>query len=333
MVNSSSKPPLVSQFFHTGPALSDFNSLGSLISNPITATNNGQNLGTQSNPAGSTTTAPSSTTNASTTTSTVTRVVVGASLPTPVACSPFTKSENQKIEIAWQSLHEKVSSSSIPTSSRVTQPNSTHQGQPHRSQKSSLESLDTHLEFQLKGKAKLTSEITRKQSNSYCHDIRRSSHFICQSKHLNLLDIYTCLYFLENNGHQENISSSDLPLSDNQATASDGFDKEDAVLNLSMEDHPHIVPVGLDSLFTVGMWIFKNLGIYTSLLSRLVLLYLFLRIIFGFVESDVRRLKLYPAFWHGPHLDVYKGQWFYPTNSKRKRTNTTRQVQSTAQIA
>ncbi|PLW18710.1 hypothetical protein PCANC_12547 [Puccinia coronata f. sp. avenae] len=221
MVNSSSKPPLVSQFFHTGPALSDFNSLGSLISNPITATNNGQNLGTQSNPAGSTTTAPSSTTNASTTSSTVTRVVVGASLPTPVACSPFTKSENQKIEIAWQSLHEK---------------------------KSSLESLDTHLEFQLKGKAKLTSEIT------------------------------------QNNGHQENISSSDLPLSDNQATASDGFDKEDAVLNLSMEDHPHIVPVGLDSLFTV----------------------------------DVRRLKLYPAFWHGPHLDVYKGQWFYPTNSKQK---------------
>lgn len=37
MANSSSKPPLVSHFFHTGPALSDFNSLGSLISNPITS--------------------------------------------------------------------------------------------------------------------------------------------------------------------------------------------------------------------------------------------------------------------------------------------------------
>ncbi|KAI9618054.1 hypothetical protein KEM48_006841 [Puccinia striiformis f. sp. tritici PST-130] len=29
------------------------------------------------------------------------------------------------------------------------------------------------------------------------------------------------------------------------------YDHEDAVLNLSMEDHPYIVPVGIDSLFTV----------------------------------------------------------------------------------
>lgn len=106
--------------------------------------------------------------------------------------------------------------------------------------------LEAHLEFQPKsGKAKLAQSETQK------------------------------------NPDDEDNSSSTF---DNQAITSDEFTNQDAVLNLSMEDHPYIVPVGLDSLFTV----------------------------------DVRRLKLYPAFWHGPHLDVYKGKWFYPTTSKQK---------------
>jgi len=124
MANSSSKPPLVSHFFHTGPALSDFNSLGSLISNPITSSSGGTstsapgghnpNIQTNANQTGSTTTTtPCNTTNASSTTLTVSRVVAGASLPAPVACSPFSKNENHRIELAWQTLHADQNSNSI----------------------------------------------------------------------------------------------------------------------------------------------------------------------------------------------------------------------------
>jgi len=264
MANSSSKPPLVSHFFHTGPALSDFNSLGSLISNPITSSSGGTstsapgghnpNIQTNANQTGSTTTTtPCNTTNASSTTLTVSRVVAGASLPAPVACSPFSKNENHRIELAWQTLHADQNSNSISHKTSFPSGSSDFANKqnfdpdlPHPSKKSSLPCLEAHLEFQPKsGKAKLAQSET------------------------------------QNNPDDEDNSSSTF---DNQAITSDEFTNQDAVLNLSMEDHPYIVPVGLDSLFTV----------------------------------DVRRLKLYPAFWHGPHLDVYKGKWFYPTTSKQK---------------
>ncbi|KNZ50755.1 uncharacterized protein VP01_4253g1 [Puccinia sorghi] len=260
--------PLVSHFFHTGLALSDFNSLGSLISNPITSSSGGAttsasgghnpNIQTNANPSGSTTTTTSNPTNASSTTSTVSRVVAGASLPAPVACSPFSKDENHIIELAWQTLHADQNSNSISQtksfpfgSSGLTNKQTFDPNLPHPSKKSSLPRLEAHLEFEPKsGKAKLAQSETQ-----------------------------------PNHDDDDNAS---LTL-DNQAIASDEFDNQDAVLNLSMEDHPYIIPVGLDSLFTV----------------------------------DVRRLKLYPAFWHGPHLDVYKGKWFYPTTSKRKQKNFT----------
>ncbi|OAV97131.1 hypothetical protein PTTG_05759 [Puccinia triticina 1-1 BBBD Race 1] len=254
MANSTSKPPLVSHFLHTGPALSDFNSLGSLISNPTTSSS-ASSTNPTSNPSQSTTAGGSTTTttasSTTTTTSTATRVVAGGSLPTPVACSPFSKKENEKIELAWRILHAPRNSNSSSekttirrSSGSTDQISNSHPS--HRSQQSTADSQGAHLEFNPKGKAKLVSETTGNTDN------------------------------------EDDTSSFQLP--DSQAVDSDEFDNEDAVLNLSMDDHPSIVPVGLDSLFTV----------------------------------DVRRLKLYPAFWHGPHLDVYKGKWFYPTTSKHK---------------
>ncbi|KAA1134164.1 hypothetical protein PGTUg99_030663 [Puccinia graminis f. sp. tritici] len=256
MANSNSKPPLVSHFFHTGPALSDFNSLGSIISNP---TNNSAapstNLTTNnqpSNPTNGITTTTTTNINTSTTT-TVTRVVANASLPAPVACSPFNKKENANIELAWQLLHSHRNSSSSSEKNTIRRSSGStvtdkQISDPDRSQQSNSESHHIpHLEFTPKGKAKLMSETNGK------------------------------------NDDQDDYSPS-VKLPDNQPMDVDELDNEDGVLNLSMEDHPYIVPVGLDSLFTV----------------------------------DVRRLKLYPAFWHGPHLDVYKGKWFYPTTNKQK---------------
>ncbi|KAG0145235.1 hypothetical protein CROQUDRAFT_46096 [Cronartium quercuum f. sp. fusiforme G11] len=60
-------------------------------------------------------------------------------------------------------------------------------------------------------------------------------------------------------------------------------DDDDLVLNLEL-DEKYYVPVGLDSLFTV----------------------------------DVRRLRLSPAFWHGPCLQVFRGEWFYASSNKSK---------------
>jgi hypothetical protein len=49
--------------------------------------------------------------------------------------------------------------------------------------------------------------------------------------------------------------SSSVKSPQNQPMDVDELDNEDGVLNLSIEDHPYIVPVGLDSLFTVGMYV------------------------------------------------------------------------------
>ncbi|KNZ50774.1 uncharacterized protein VP01_4247g3, partial [Puccinia sorghi] len=232
--------PLVSHFFHTGLALSDFNSLGSLISNPITSSSGGAttsasgghnpNIQTNANPSGSTTTTTSNPTNASSTTSTVSRVVAGASLPAPVACSPFSKDENHIIELAWQTLHADQNSNSISQtksfpfgSSGLTNKQTFDPNLPHPSKKSSLPRLEAHLEFEPKsGKAKLAQSET-------------------QRKHLSPPEII--------HPSKSNHDDDDHAL-DNQAIASDEFDNQDAVLNLSMEDHLYIIPVGLDSLFT-----------------------------------------------------------------------------------
>lgn len=243
----SLKPALVSHFLHTGPALSDFNSVTSVITNPVTIhPSSSLSSSTRSNQPGSA----------------VTRVVSGVPLPPPVACSPFSKTENAKIALAWKILNAQSSSltpSNLDASTCSSGPVSEVMSDlsPPRSQTQTVQSSDSELDTispkrgsksDLKGKGKLIA----KQSKSGDDDEEASSF------------------------------KSSLPQSEN--IGSEEFKSQDGVLNLSLEDEFYIVPVGLDSLFTV----------------------------------DVRRLKLYPAFWHGPQLDVYRGQWFYPSTNKHK---------------
>ncbi|KAI9618411.1 hypothetical protein KEM48_006735 [Puccinia striiformis f. sp. tritici PST-130] len=225
MATSSSKPRLVSHFFHTGPALSEFNSLGSLISAATL---------TQNNPAGSSTGSTTTTPGSGITTSN--RQLV--SLPPPVACSPFNKKENANIQIAWQTMHDSYHHS-ISEKDPIRPPS--------ESNDPNTDSTTDHVNFKSKGKSKLVPQTNQDHVDD-----------------------------------QDELSSVKMATPETEGINNEEYDHEDAVLNLSMEDHPYIVPVGIDSLFTV----------------------------------DVRKLKLYPAFWHGPHLDVYKGQWFYPTTNK-----------------
>ncbi|KAI7966529.1 hypothetical protein MJO29_002277 [Puccinia striiformis f. sp. tritici] len=227
MATSSSKPRLVSHFFHTGPALSEFNSLGSLISAATL---------TQNNPAGSSTGSTTTTPGSGITTSN--RQLV--SLPPPVACSPFNKKENANIQIAWQTMHDSYHHS-ISEKDPIRPPS--------ESNDPNTDSTTDHVNFKSKGKSKLVPQTNQDHVDD-----------------------------------QDELSSVKMATPETEGINNEEYDHEDAVLNLSMEDHPYIVPVGIDSLFTV----------------------------------DVRKLKLYPAFWHGPHLDVYKGQWFYPTTNKQK---------------
>lgn len=179
-----------------------------------------------------------------------------------MACSPFSKTENAKIALAWKILNAQSSSltpSNLDASTCSSGPVSEVMSDlsPPRSQTQTVQSSDSELDTispkrgsksDLKGKGKLIA----KQSKSGDDDEEASSF------------------------------KSSLPQSEN--IGSEEFKSQDGVLNLSLEDEFYIVPVGLDSLFTV----------------------------------DVRRLKLYPAFWHGPQLDVYRGQWFYPSTNKHK---------------
>ncbi|MBW0493310.1 hypothetical protein O181_033025 [Austropuccinia psidii MF-1] len=235
---SSLKPTLISHFLHVGPALSDFNSDPSLLTTTV-----GQHLSSTQPNNNQINQSINSKKKATST----------AFLPTPILCSPFTKSENVRLELALRSLspsrralarsHLKLSSSSNPP---------TH----HPNNRSNLES-STPSEA-------LLAQILQSQP-------------IHSNEDLDLIPKSPSKTDLKGKGKSPEIGNEKFEQEDLQLN-------EDVVLNLSMESKPYIVPVGIDSLFTV----------------------------------DVRRLMLYPAFWHGPHLQVFRGEWFYASSNKSK---------------
>ncbi|KAI8462126.1 DDHD domain-containing protein [Phakopsora pachyrhizi] len=250
-MTQSQKPSLITHFLHVGPSLSDFNNntittIPSII-NPVNP-NQQQEAATPPPSITAQTTGRQLSSSSSSSSSTNQRPKVAnptGYLPTPILCSPFSNQENERLESAWQELSLGQRERAKWYSRRPDRKFSKRERERSH-QKRSRES-ESSSKPGLVGVVVVDQKGKGKEEND------------------------------QTTGQSRRLRS--IPSLDQ-----DEEEEEDMVLNLSAESLPHVVPVGLDSLFTV----------------------------------DVKRLKLFPAFWHGPRLDVYRGEWFYASNSKSK---------------
>ncbi|KAH9816827.1 DDHD domain-containing protein [Melampsora americana] len=248
MTEFNSKPPLITRFLHIGPALSDFNSIV-----PITTTSNGSN---------------STTTNSNQTPTATSSKPVPVRIPT--VCSAFNSQENKLLDQAWERLSE-----SQKRRARKHYRRSTATTNLSKSGKNYVSTEGPGVEEE-------TSPASTVKSGGDSSTPETSTEEDLLDK-LNLILAPSDSQPSDTYPPQDEISvliAEDTPPIDE----SEEEEEEDLVLNLALDDEPYIVPVGLDSMFTV----------------------------------DVRHLKLSPAFWHGPSINVFRGEWFYASSSKSK---------------